>query len=250
MTFVVSNIVTVVIVVVNLILKMITIALITWIGSDTHSELMTKITNGVFYALFFNTGILLLLVYANLGEVASGPFSQLFSGPFYDYTSEWYSVVGGVLVSTMLLNAFMPPIYEFQAIAMVWLFQRLDQGWEKDKQKRIYSTKCTQIYQYLDLYTGPDYIIHYKYSTILNIIYVTMLYGLGLPILFPIAIISFFIFWATERYQVAYTYQLPPAMDDKLTTNAMTLLSYTPIIFLLNGFWMIGNRQMFENVVN
>lgn len=126
----------------------------------------------------------------------------------------------------------------------------MDQKWEKDATARLYTTQQTQIYSYLDLYTGPDYIVHYKYSSLLNIIYVTMMYGLGLPMLFPIAILSFFIFWATERWQIAYCYQLPPAMDDKLTTNAMTLLSYTPILFLLNGFWMLGNRQMFENVVN
>ena len=52
----------------------------------------------------------------------------------------------------------------------------------------------------MDLYTGPDYIVHYKYSGILNVTYVTMLYGLGLPMLFPIAFLSYFIFWATERY--------------------------------------------------
>ena len=251
-TFCITNGVTVFIVVINLILKMITIELIHWIGYDTYSELMTKITNGVFLALFFNTGILLLLVYANLSEVSLGLFglAKIFQGPYPDYTSDWYKIVGGTLVSTMLLNAFMPPVYEFQAIAMQWFFQRMDQGWERDAEERKYKTKQTQIYGYLDLYTGPDYIVHYKYSSILNIIYVTMMYGLGMPVLFPIAIISFFIFWATERYQIAYTYQLPPAMDDKMTQNAMTLLSYTPILFLLNGFWMLGNRQIFENVVN
>jgi len=70
--FVATNAVTVVIVVINVILKMITIELVVWIGYDTVSELMTKITNGVFLALFFNTGILLLLVYANLSEVSFG----------------------------------------------------------------------------------------------------------------------------------------------------------------------------------
>lgn len=127
-----------------------------------------------------------------------------------------------------------------------------DNGWKccmKPEERRYY-TKTTQIYQYLDLYTGPDYIVHYKYSGILNVTYVTMLYGLGLPMLFPIAFLSYFIFWATERYQIAYTYQLPPAMDDKMTVNAMKLLSYTPILFLFNGYWMLSNRQIFENVVN
>jgi len=84
---------------------------------------MTKITNGVFYALFFNTGILLTLVYANLSEVSIGlGLDNIFKGSYPDYTPDWYNVVGGTLVSTMLLNAFMPPVYEFQAVATVWLF--------------------------------------------------------------------------------------------------------------------------------
>jgi hypothetical protein len=39
-------------------------------------------------------------------------------------------------------------------------------------------------------------------------------------------------------------------MDDRMTVNAMTLLSYTPILFLFNGYWMLSNRQMFMNEVN
>ena len=39
-------------------------------------------------------------------------------------------------------------------------------------------------------------------------------------------------------------------MDDKMTVNAMKLLSYTPILFLFNGYWMLSNRQIFGNVVN
>ena len=79
----------------------------------------------------------------------------------------------------------------------------MDQGWERDPELRLYKTKKTQIYQYLDLYSGPDFIIHFKYSFILNVTYVTMLYGAGLPILFPIAVLSYIIFYICERYQLA-----------------------------------------------
>lgn len=81
----------------------------------------------------------------------------------------------------------------------------------------MFATKSKQIYEFIDLYSGPNYIVHFKYSGILNVTYVTMMYGIGLPLLFPIAALSYFIFWATERYQIAYTYQLPPKMDDKMT---------------------------------
>ena len=68
--------------------------------------------------------------------------------------------------------------------------------------------------------------------------------------LFPIGFFALFIYWAVERYQIAYTYQLPPKCDDTMTINALNLLSYTPMIFLFNGYWMLANKQMFENTIN
>jgi len=48
-----------------------------------------------------------------------------------------------------------------------------------------------------------------------------MMYGLGLPILFPIAAFTYGLFWLHEKYHMAYTYRLPPSFDDKLTHNAI-----------------------------
>ena len=56
------------IVIVNTILKLVTIKGIEWVGEDTNSEQLTSITNGVFIAQFFNTGILILLVNGNMTE--------------------------------------------------------------------------------------------------------------------------------------------------------------------------------------
>jgi len=56
------------IVVVNLILQIVIIESVTWIGEDTHSQQLTTITTIVFIAQFFNTGLLLLLINANMTE--------------------------------------------------------------------------------------------------------------------------------------------------------------------------------------
>lgn len=84
-TLIFTNGIMVLIITINTILKMSTIKLITWVGYDTYSELMTRIINGVFIVLFFNTGILLLLVNANLSDV-SGWLGGIFSGRFFDYS--------------------------------------------------------------------------------------------------------------------------------------------------------------------
>ena len=87
-----------VIVVVNLILKSVIILLVNWVGQDTWSKQLSSITNGVFVAQFFNTGILLLLVNANLSEHTSIPFYSYANGPFYDYSPQWYVDVGFKLI--------------------------------------------------------------------------------------------------------------------------------------------------------
>lgn len=52
---------------------------------------------------------------------------------------------------------------------------------------------------------------------VFNAVFCTMLYGMGIPLLFPIAVMGLVIFWMLERYCVAYTYQKPASLDDRLT---------------------------------
>lgn len=68
-----------------------------------------------------------------------------------------------------------------------------------------------------------------------------MMYAVGLPILLPIAAATLAIFWIHERYHMAYTYRLPPSLDDKLTENAISMLRYAPLLLLFNGYWMLDN---------
>jgi hypothetical protein len=90
--------ITLIIIIFNQILKRATIFLLTWVGEDTYSARLSSITSGVFVAQFFNTGILLLLVNANLKEHLPGYLAVLFQGRFYDYDEMWYSEVGSKIV--------------------------------------------------------------------------------------------------------------------------------------------------------
>jgi hypothetical protein len=41
--------------------------------------------------------------------------------------------------------------------------------------------------------------------------------------------------------------RLPPALDDKLTLNAVSMLKYAPLLLLFNAYWMVTNRQIYVN---
>ena len=53
----------------------------------------------------------------------------------------------------------------------------------------------------------------------MTIIYVTMMYGVGLPILFPIGLIALINLYFVERFSMAYYYRMPPNFDDELNSN-------------------------------
>jgi hypothetical protein len=69
----------------NIVLKLVIIRMVSWIGIDTISEQMGVIAKVVFLAQFFNTGLIILIVNANMEEHQPHAFFSLFRGPFADY---------------------------------------------------------------------------------------------------------------------------------------------------------------------
>lgn len=232
-----------IIIAVNIVLKMATVKGITWVGEDTNSQQLGSITNGVFVAQFFNTGILILLVNGNMSEHSPQFFTKFIQGPFYDYMPQWYVDVGYKIVQTMLIQSIMPYVTLTTSFVIPMLMRGLDSKFSFNP----YKTKKTAMGVYRDLYSGKDYLVHAKYSSVLNIVYVTMMYGIGMPILFPIAAFNFMNQYICERIIVAYTMKLPPALDDQLTKNCIDMMKYAPLFMLFNAYWMLSNVQIFSN---
>lgn len=90
--------------------------------------------------------------------------------------------------------------------------------------------------------------IHFIYSNCLNITFLAMLYGLGMPIMLLMASIIIMNQRLSERIQVAWNYRLPPAMDNSLSDSVLSIMKYAPIMLLFNGYWLMDNLQFFDNV--
>jgi hypothetical protein len=219
------------IVALNLILKKIIIKLIHWVGEDTLSQQLSSIANYVFAAQFFNTGLLLMLINANMTEHKPYFLTRYFKGNYYDYSVNWYYNVGEVIVQTMLINSLLPYITIAMGFGIPWLKKKLDSKFTGDP----YETKKTAMAQYKELYSGSEYVIHFKSA------------GVGLPILFPLATFNFFNQYICERITVAYMVRLPPALDDMLTNNLISKCKYAPLLLMFNGYWMLSNQEAFAN---
>lgn len=229
---------------VNLLLKFATIKLVEWVGEETESKQKVLITRSVFYAQFFNTGFLILIVNANLKQYEPKEITMFFDGSFTDYMPQWYLDVGIKITQTLCIQSLMP---------LIWLCINTTKLWAKKLFDSKFTgnpciTRSTTMSKYKAVYGGPEYKFHFKYSEMLNIIFVSMLYGLGMPILFVIAAFALFVAYVVERINLAFIARQPPAMDDALTMNALKMIRYAPLFMLANGWWMVGNRQIFANL--
>ena len=109
------------IVALNLILKKVIIDLIHWVGEDTLSEQLSSIANYVFAAQFFNTGLLLLIINANMTEHKPFWITKYINGTYYDYSVNWYYNIGEIIVQTMTINALLPYITIGMGFGIPWL---------------------------------------------------------------------------------------------------------------------------------
>lgn len=75
------------------------------------------------------------------------------------------------------------------------------------------------------------------------------MYGAGIPILFPLALLSFMVLYFIEKLLLAYSYQHPPMFDEKLNRLSLKIMAFAPVLYFTFGFWMFNNLQIFTNTV-
>lgn len=173
-------------------------------------------------------------------------FWKIFNGPFCDYMPQWYIDVGLKIITTYLVQGMMPYINVVKESVLYRLKIKVDQKCSGNR----YKSKSHTIQMYKAVYTGKEWPIHFKYSDALNITFLAMLYGIGMPIMFPMAMIIISNQRLGERVQVAYYMRQPPAMDNALSNSVLSILKYAPLCLLFNGFWLLDNKQFFDNVWN
>ena len=214
--------------------------LVDWIRYRTETERLSKTTTITFVVQFFNSAFLLLMTNANLSE-------QFFTfgltnGSLPDFNTAWFRSVGDVIVAAMVFNVYYPIIEVAMYGALRVLFRCIDRGCTLRG-----STKSTSIQGYISTYQGPIYFMHYKYSSILTVVYITMMYGFGMPILFPIAMLSFLVLYLVEKMMLFYGYVMPPKYDERLSNDVLDKLQYAPLLYVIFGYWMASNQQLLSN---
>lgn len=103
--------------------------------------------------------------------------------------------------------------------------------------------------QYIELMKGDEFNIADNYSFIIVVSLINLLYGVGLPILFPLTLFAWITQYAFNWVSITHA-QRSPMMDNHSNKNAIFFLKWGVHLYTFAGYWFLTNRQIFYNDVH
>ena len=195
---------------------------------------------------FFNSAILLLLINANFR--GTGIPINYFDGYFMDFNDKWFVIVAPIFITPMFIRFAIPPII----IMVKWFLKKLliilDRRAIRPSKQGIFTSQNSNL-DFANLYSGDEFELSNPYNKVLLNVMVSMMLGFGLPILFPLVLIFIIVIYFSYKVALLYWFQKPPQFDDSLSKLFMYNLKYGAVLYCGFAYWMLCNRQMFENYV-
>lgn len=142
---------------------------------------------------FVNIAVVCLIVNMNIGNRSIIP---VFQGNFRDFSVEWYRLVGSVLCIQIALMIFTNNLTNLAFMMLSCLKRCCNRGCKCSAKHT--TSLCQQDYE--DANMGGRPLMEYKYASLILVLYITMMYGSGMPILYLITCVYFFATYWTEKF--------------------------------------------------
>ena len=234
------------IVFISFVLRKIFIMLLECVRAPQSSIIASATMYSVLIVSFFNAGITYIIAPWSFRETDSLTHS-FFDGIYTDFNSQWFKDIGALIAETTLINVIAPTAEALAFYGLRLLGRAIDQRTCCPCDKR--NTNAKTIQKFEAVYSGPLFFVHYRLAFIVNITYLTFLFGPGMPLLFPIALLGIIFNYVSERIRMAYSYQKPPMYDSSLSQHTLRALLIAPVFYALMAAWLFSNQQVFRNSV-
>ena len=208
MQVVAQSVASAIVVVLNLLLKPLLVFLVRFEKHHSASGEQMSVMLKLFMAQFFNTAILLVVLNGSFpwlrAQLEGTPVEGLlFQGELEDFVPEWYNEVGYALVISMVATPASQRIF-----SIIRLF-RFKIG------KFFASRNAVTQDQLNKAFEGMEFNLAINYGELLNILFVTLTFSPGLPILVPLTSFAYMVRYGFDKYEfapVSYTHLTLPTI--------------------------------------
>lgn len=114
---------------------------------------------------------------------------------------------------------------------------------------------------YEDLYTGPFFILQIRYAQLLAVIFVSLTFSAGMPLLYLIVVINFVMTYWFDKILLLRYFRLTSGYNRNLSEHVVSVMPYAAIIHVMFGLmifsypyilhsdatWSLGNNSQYFN---
>lgn len=168
----------------------------------------------------------------------------LFQGSFPDFTRAWYSTVGPFLIMIFILEFFTPMIPSlFSFYVSKPLFRMCYYVHIADMKTHIFANQ----YDLNLSQVGPVYDPVSTAAQLLIVLFFTMTFAPGLPILQLLGFLVFLLYARYDSHLFLRYYRRPNNVEEEVGKSILRMLPWAALIRLAVACWMYGNTDIFPS---
>jgi hypothetical protein len=225
--------------VINLFMRMTIMSLVSFLQFNTRSKETSFSIVAIFLSQLLNIIVILVVTDTTI-------FKDFFPKDFFpsqlidDYSVRWFEEDGKLLVKMMTFTCIYPLIESCVKVPFYWSLRWIDRNLNQLVHGKL--TAMPTVDEYIELHGGPDFLLSYRFAALLLQISVALLYGIAVPILYPIVTASLLIQNVVDRLLLCYFYRAPPIQNQSSTLLTLSIIKVVGILSLFHHFWILSNR--------
>lgn len=167
---------------------------ISYIGFHKVTKENSWTSLSIFCCLCVDMIVLPMMIGMNLVEYYDSKYlDTVFRGKHTDFGAGWYKDIGYQIVVVMCVFAFQPILDFITEYLMLRLYRWYFRHFVYNKENVSEQSKLNVVNDYLkflDLHAGPEYCFFYKCANTNMMVFITLIFGAALPILYVISLFS------------------------------------------------------------
>eukprot|EP00928_Gymnodinium_smaydae_P025656 TRINITY_DN20375_c0_g1_i2.p1 TRINITY_DN20375_c0_g1~~TRINITY_DN20375_c0_g1_i2.p1 ORF type:complete len:741 (-),score=150.94 TRINITY_DN20375_c0_g1_i2:190-2412(-) len=208
-----------------------------WVRHRTQTSLSEAAMVKLFLALFINTGVLGLLLFADFhGALQAIPIiGQIRSrdGPYDDFTPAWFGEAGVNLLLTILgqlaSSTISAPVQSFIVNPLLL---------------RFFGSSLYTEHALYEMHRHPPWPYALRQGQTLMVFFVVIMYSGGMPLLYLVGAFYCFLSYWIDKITLLRGSEVPPAYNKDVVDSSMGWLIWAVFLHVVITAWMYGQQAM------
>mmetsp|Transcript_20514 Transcript_20514/g.25229 ORF Transcript_20514/g.25229 Transcript_20514/m.25229 type:complete len:199 (+) Transcript_20514:2399-2995(+) len=194
----------------------------------------------MFIMAFINSGLVIQLVYFKWIPKTEVP---LVLNKYDSFSTEWYREIGSTIVITLMLMVMMPHLANVTQMCFDGCRRCRDRNCNRDSRR----TRKLAQEDYENVNTKREFMLEFRYSNMLTVLAVAFLYSGGMPILYPVAALYFFITYWFDKCTLFNCYRRPIKFDNYMARKTLDWYKYILLLHIVGFLLMHGQTPILQN---